>query len=389
MKLPRTWPFLFLFVAWGALEAWGQNVSFRDYVVPTSEAESLFVNLALDYDRLAETTRASDGSLDLAYRRFYDSLPFAYSVYVVGSWSRLLTAQGNYALSYRLNSEARVKKYLWNHRRFFLSLSALERYQRGDDRPGVSTTLGVGYGRFLTATSLRKAVRVETFLLKEGIISQRLPKENILNIAHIIRREREYREQYGSPAYRSYWYEDIEEEIRKSGVLTGEGLGAAGVLRIEEVLFRENIGERFVGYDLTLGLQQELLAASPGQPRTPSAVELAFRYARPIAWTTQVELEASGSAGIRRRPGERRTAQSRLSSGFLYELTNRIDFRVDYEFLWSREATGEVRTSHTLLPSFLFYLENEVRLLASLRLIKPRGEAWVQEFSLTLNYKAL
>jgi hypothetical protein len=45
--------------------------------------------------------------------------------------------------------------------------------------------------------------------------------------------------------------------------------------------------------------------------------------------------------------------------------------------------------SHAVLPSFLLYLEDQLRLVASVRLVKPVREAWRQEVALTLNYKAL
>ena len=57
-----------------------------------------------------------------------------------------------------------------------------------NDRPGLDATIVVGWGRFINATALRKAVRTE-----EGVISERLPKESMIDSGHIIEKETEYR----------------------------------------------------------------------------------------------------------------------------------------------------------------------------------------------------
>ena len=62
-----------------------------------------------------------------------------------------------------------------------------------NDRPGLDATIVVGWGRFINATALRKAVRIEDFLLEEGVISERLPKESMIDSGHIIEKEAEYR----------------------------------------------------------------------------------------------------------------------------------------------------------------------------------------------------
>ena len=54
-----------------------------------------------------------------------------------------------------------------------------------NDRPGLDATIVVGWGRFINATALRKAVRIEDFLLEEGVISERLPKESMIDSGHI------------------------------------------------------------------------------------------------------------------------------------------------------------------------------------------------------------
>src|SRR4030042_2343901 len=95
---------------------------------------------------------------------------------------------------------------------------------------------------------------IEDHLLSDKVISDYLPKETMINIANIIEREDEYKVKYGT-TYETQWFNDIEEEINKSGMLEGENVGSIGILRMRQVLFNinERVNQRYYGWDLTLG----------------------------------------------------------------------------------------------------------------------------------------
>ena len=155
-----------------------------------------------------------------------------------------------YNTNYQVNGDAGVKKYLMQNsavlKDLFGSVRASSNMLKDYDQPASSLTVGVGYGRFIEATDLAKAVRIEEFPIKEGELSDHLPKEAILEISKIINREGEYRDKYGE-TYEKEWYKDMETVMRKSNLLKEGGLGAIGILRIEEVLEREDIADRFYG----------------------------------------------------------------------------------------------------------------------------------------------
>ncbi|MBM3216192.1 hypothetical protein FJZ36_14905 [Candidatus Poribacteria bacterium] len=375
-------------LAWLPLSAaLAQNVSVRDYRVPVSRAQSLYLDFDYGYEREDGSTLSNDALVGVTYDRFYESLPFAYSLDVLGAWSRTLGPK-DYLYAYNSDAVGRVKKYVWKDRDLFGSVALHGAFQRTDDRPAYDTTVGIGWGRFINATSLRKAVRIDDFFVSEGVTTDRLPRQTMLRIASIIEREPEYRQRYGADTYKKYWYEDVEENVQRSGLLEGKSLGAAGVLRMEEVLFQENIADRYYGYDATLGIKYDLQTAKKGVKRSEPAADLSVRYARPIRWDTQV--------------GERLRVNSPMKSGefgrafdfssttsYLYELTNRVDFRADYLLGIAKEtADADLRFAHTLTPTFLFYIENEVRLLATVRVLKVAQDPWTHEYKLTLTYKA-
>ena len=48
--------------------------------------------------------------------------------------------------------------------------------RKGFDRPQADVFFGLGYGRFIDATALRKAVRIEDFYSKKALLAIFCPK---------------------------------------------------------------------------------------------------------------------------------------------------------------------------------------------------------------------
>lgn len=379
--------FACLFLSAMLPDARAQNVSIFDYKPPVSRARSLFFDLRYDYERDDGTALANDGDISFNYSRFYESLPFAYSIDADGVWSRSLLEDAA-SIYYAAAAEGRVKKYAWDEQSLFGSVSLNADYRKAFDRPASSVTVGIGWGRFINATALRKAERIDAFFSEENVTKRRLPAETLLEMAAAIERQREYVQRFGDDTYTKYWFEDLEKIVQKSGDLRGETIGASGALRMSEALYRENIGERYYGYDATLGLRYTLTQADSGADRPAPAADLSARYARPISWSSQIEGRAAWASPL---DGDFGTAyRLTASAGYLYEAMNRIDFRLDYRLDMERFADGgDTVVSHAATPSFLFYIENEVRLLVSLSLIRADGKPWRRELTLTLNFKAL
>ena len=368
-------------------DARAQNVSIFDYKPPVSRARSLFFDLRYDYERDDGTALVNDGDISFNYSRFYESLPFAYSVDADGVWSRALLENAA-SIYYAAAAEGRVKKYAWDEQELFGSVSLNADYRKAFDRPSSSVTVGIGWGRFINATALRKAVRIDAFFSEENVTERRLPAETLLEMAAAIERQREYVQRFGDDTYTKYWFEDIETIVQNSGYLRGETIGASGALRMSEALYRENIGERYYGYDVTLGLRYTLTQADAEADRPAPAADLSARYARPISWSSQIEGRAALASPLDSDFGS--AYRLSASTGYLYEAMNRIDFRLDYRLDMERFADGgNTVVSHTATPSFLFYIENEVRLLVSLSLVRADGKPWRRELALTLNFKAL
>jgi hypothetical protein len=241
----------------------------------------------------------------------------------------------------------------------------------------------VGYGRFIEATALAKAVRIEAFLIKEGELTDHLPKATILEISKIINREGEYEDRYGE-TYKKEWYRDMETIMYESGLLKEDGLGAIGIIRIEEVLEREDIADRFYGWDVTLGSKFDITTPFTGEGHSPINLDVSASYARPITWRWQISerisintpFDALGTA-----------FSSSLSSDISYELSNRVDLRLRHLIRLEKPEAENAEASHSFGLSFLYYIENNFNLVATQQIEKSPEEHITTNFTIALNYR--
>ena len=365
-----------------------QNVSVTDYQVPVSAADRLLIDFSMNHATSGSDATTSKGNIGGIYKRFYDSLPFGYSIDIIGSGlvdKNIVTDE--YNTNYQVNGDAGVKKYLMQNsaalKDLFGSVRASSNMLKDYDQPASSLTVGVGYGRFIEATDLAKAVRIEDFLIKEGELSDHLPKETILEISKIINREGEYRDKYGE-TYKKEWYKDMETVMRESNLLKEGGLDAIGILRIEEVLEREDIADRFYGWDVTLGSRFDITLPFTGQDRSPANLDVSASYARPIAWRWQVSERISMNTPF---DNFGTAFSSSLSSDISYELSNRIDVRLRHLLRLEKLEADDAKISHSLGASFIYYIENNLNLVVTEQITKAPEQDIISDFTVVLNYR--
>ena len=366
-----------------------QNVSVTDYQVPVSAADRLLIDFSMNHATTGSTATTSKGNIGGIYKRFYDSLPFGYSIDFIGSGLvDKNTETDEYGTNYQLNGDASVKKYLMENNPFlrdsFGSARVSSDMLRVYDRPASAVTLGMGYGRFIEATALAKAARVEAYLIEEEELSDHLPKDTILELSQIIQREDEYKDKFGD-VYKKEWYQDMEAVMTESGLLKEDGLSAIGVIRIEEILERENIADRFYGWDVTLGSKFDITTPYTDSERSIANLDVTASYARPIGWKWQISERLSLNTPF----DNLGTAFSMsLSSDISYELANRIDLRLRHLFLLSKPEVGNTENSHAFSGSFIYYIENNINLVVTEQIEIVPGEDISTNFIVLLNYRA-
>jgi len=362
-----------------------QNVSVTDYTVPTSSAYSLFIDPNYNLTVVGRKATANRGSIGMVYKTFYESLPIGYSIDIIGSGSfEKATDSDRYRNSYSVNAAARFKKFVWNERDFFGSVKLEGQFNKAYYYPATNVTIGVGYGRFIDATPLRKAVRMEDFLIKENVISGHLPKETMLNLGHIIERRSEYKDKYRD-TYQKNWFDDMEDAMRKSGMLKGDSVGAIGILRMQEVLTRERIFDRFYGWDATIGTKIDIILPQKGQERSNPSIDISVRYSQPISWAIQWNERLSVNSPFGGDFGD--VYNMSVDSDVAYELSNRINFVARHSITIDKAKGAGNLISNSLGLSFIYFLENHVNLVATEQLEKFGDEALTTNFVVSLNYR--
>lgn len=334
--------------------AFSQNVKVEDYQVPVSRAKLLRMNGYWNWNQVGDSVTNNSAAAGLIYRQFYSSLPFAWFFDADLSGGKNFS---QYQHSIKITSSAR--KYIWDERDLFafagIELSHLDYYKQ----IASNLTIGAGYGRYIDATALAKAVRIEEHLLRENIITDYLPKVTMIKIANIIDRQSEYINIYGE-TYENFWLFDIENEIRASGMLIGNHVGAIGILRIRQVLFNinEKVNNRYFGYDINIGSKFVLSTYDKSKSGSPN-LSISGRYSYPLGWRFQI----NGNFEIFTPMDSLffKQINSNLGLDFIFELSNRINFVANYK-LNTIKPYGQlnITINHIFSTSFLYYLENEI-----------------------------
>ncbi len=360
--------------------SFSQNVNVEDYQVPVSKANLLRINGYWNWNQIGDSVTNNSAAAGLIYRQFYSSLPFAWFLDADLSGGKNFS---KYQHSIKISSSAR--KYIWDEKDFFaftgLELTHFDYYKQ----IASNLTIGAGYGRYIDATALAKAVRIEEHLLKEKIITDYLPKVTMIKIANIIDRQSEYINIYGE-TYENIWLFDIENEIRASGMLIGNHVGAIGILRMRQVLFNinERVNNRYFGYDVNIGSKFILSTFDKSSSGSPN-LSISGRYSYPLGWRFQIngnfEIFSPMDSMFFRK------VNTNIGVDFIYELSNRINFVANYKLKASKQYNQlKFIIDHIFTTSFLYYLENEIYYGLTTSIQKIGDQKTVLGLAMTLQY---
>ena len=370
-------------IALGGSPLWA--VSPSDYDVPVSTAQQLRLGGTYSYAGSGSDTGTNDGSASLLYQRYYNSLPYAWDLNFHGVGQTRRTADGSQEGSYNLVAGPGIRKYFDPDGDLFYSGEVRVTGNSDFDRPTLDVTPGVGYGRFIRVTPLAQALRIEEFLLSEGLIGRSLPKETLLALAQVIERRNEFETEFGD-RYKVKWFQAMESVISGSGMLL-QGFGAVGSLRVDEVLFQEHVNERFTGWDMRTGVRVEALTKDADTPRQDPGLSFRVRYSRPLDWRSQFDFSAQYTSPF---SGDFGSKVFTLSSAvtYLYEVTNRIDFTVTNIVTASRsDPNAEATVVQQLRSGFIFFIENQINLNVTGTLGQERGEDPTQGLNVAIEYR--
>ncbi len=339
---------------------YGQKVKVTDYQVPISSARILRFNGGFNWQQTNKNGevfgRNSNGNGNLTFNYFYSSLPFAWFLDINAAGEKI-----NDKYSHDILISPRIQKYLWLDRDWFGFVKANLQHKNTFNQVYSDIYAGYGYGRFVDATALAKAVRIEEHLLRENVIGGYLPKETMIKIANIIEREQEYIGVYGA-TYETKWYNDIEDAIMESGLALGDHVGAIGILRIQQVLkgINERVNNHSYGWDLTTGVSYVVSTSNKHIKRPAPSLTIGGRYSYPITWRNQINARLDILTPIDSTFFKQ--FSMRGSAEYIYELSNKINFVTTYSIDYLKQPNQDALVIQSLRPGFLFYIENQIYL---------------------------
>ncbi len=346
---------------------WPQSAGAIDltkYTYPTSTSQEAYLNGAFNVNGNSIDTLETGYNFgaDASYDLFYRSLPFSYNLNATGNFSlnKAQEQDTERQEAYNVRVRTRANRYFNNEGKFFgFGATTAEyrklAYQDDADDPYWDVSAGLGYGRSIDATVLKQAYRMAQDFKRFGVVKSDVPDATLIELARIIDREDEFRSQYGPVEYRKYWYEAMEEVLQKAGVLAEGGLGAIGVLRIQEVL-DEPTGRRFYGWEVRAG-GGVVISDFAGEQGDPF-VDVNFDYSRPVSIDLQVNNSAYYNTVFQDDPVHR------IGDIFqvYYEVSNRIDWdntlAVDYLIPTTDGLENVLSLNFT--STYILYIENQL-----------------------------
>jgi len=338
-----------------------QAITLEDYVDPNSRYEDAYVNgsfraaneaanaTADDDDTTVDSVGDSiDLELDLDYER------------VNSTTQRVKTFSGNIGGSVKsddngtrdnLGADATLTydKYFEKYpKAFWFGSGTLDYLPDSEEEIAADATVGLGYGRVINATPLAKALRLVEEFQKYGLLSAYPADDVMLRVAQIINKEREYESRLGIDDYRTGWYQDIESEFETAGILADDGLGALGVIKIDEVLTEESISTRKHGWVARAGATA-IIQDHQGNDSEP-AFSLGFEYAKPYGYRGQLIDEATYLLG------DNSVFKNELS--YTYEISNTIDWENSWELILQQPDQGDDLMTNRLSSGFAYEISN-------------------------------
>ncbi|SLM31958.1 conserved exported hypothetical protein [Desulfamplus magnetovallimortis] len=349
---------------------YGMAIELTDYLDPDLQYQDAEIQALFNLKDGNQDQTSFNGSARMEYDMEYSTLPLKIEGYAKGEadFNRGADDEDSTARNFRFDAWSVGKKYLENDNsifgfgRFDLGLQDLENSNEND--PYAKVTVGMGYGRITTATPLMEAYRCVEDLKRYGIIKGELSNEYYLRLATVIAKENEYKSRYSLKEYEKYWYEAMERVFREAGVLTGESLGAMGIIRIQDILTDENVLRRKHGWEVGAGVDY-LISDYAGNEGDPG-LSLYAEYARPVGFKWQfIDRISYSTILVDWEFGDMDNTFTN-EAWLTYEITDKIDWTNLWELDIILASEGDDTYKNSLETGLRFYVSNTIDAVTTL-----------------------
>lgn len=333
------------------------GIEITDYKDPRSTWEEAYISALFNSKSGNQDQASFDLTLDAFYEHNFSSLPQTWQVHIDGETdlSRGAKKGDNTEDNTLANLRANLDTYFENKPNTFWFGQFETNYDDERDNPRIEVGAGIGYGRVINATPLAKVLRIEEELREHGVILGRMTDEEYLELAQIIDRESEYRGKFGADEYKSHWFSDFEEVLKRIGVLRDGALGAIGVLQMDRVLFDALPNTRKHGWLVRAGVGY-LVQNYEGDESDPS-LGATFEYAHPSGYKGQFINRIVYSTVF----GDDTNQFVTNTMSYSHEISDRISWINSWKMSWDiHEGEKEDIVRNGLSTAFRYYLANRI-----------------------------
>ena len=353
-----------------------QAIEMTDYKVIEGTYQESYLNGQLSVESGNQDQTSYKTHSDASTKNIYTTAPFSWEL--SGQFNVDASKGSNHGdsdeNSYDGTLSSRVDKYLKNDDTYFLygGLDLGYRKQVTADNPDdlfSKISGGAGYGRMYDATPLAIALRIVEDLTKYKVINKTLSDKGYIALAKVIDLQDEYRGKYGLREYKKYWYEDMEKALKSEGVLSGDALGAFGIVRINEIIDLEKISGRFHGWKARAGIGQ--IISNYNGKSEDATIDGEFDYGLPIGYESQFRETATISKILNDNSAIDYQFNNNIS--YTYEVSDRIDWENSWTLSMDAYNQGDNVVTNSLSTGFGYYLANRLKFSATLSLAKTDG----------------
>jgi len=351
-------------------------IEMTDYKVIEGTYQEAYINGALTIESGNQDQVSYNAHTDASLRNIYTTAPFAWELtgVVNADTSRGPNDEDDNEDSYDGLLSTRVDKYIKNDDTFFVYGGADAGYRKqlaadDADDPYFKVSAGAGYGRMYDATPLAVALRIAEDLKSYEIVNRNLDDKTLLALARVIDLEDEYKSKHGIVEYKKYWYKAMEDVLKKANFIGDGGLGAFGIVRINEIIDLEKISGRFHGWKVRAGAGQ-VVSNYDGESESTTA-DAEFDYGLPIGYQSQFRNKATFSKIL--DDDEAIDYQFKNSASYTYEVSDKIDWENSWTLGYDSYNHGDNVTTNLISTGFRYYIANRLTFNTTLSLSKVDG----------------
>jgi hypothetical protein len=352
------------------------NIQLTDYKVVEGSYTDAYLNAGLTLEGGNQDQTSYDAYIGANTNILYTTAAYAWSVNGIanGAWSRGPNDTDDAVHNYDAFISTKFDKYLFNDDTWFGYGSADIGYRKQStaskaDDPFLKIGAGMGYGRIYDATPLAKAMRIVEDLIGYRLIKANISEKAVLDMAKIIDLEDEFISKYGSNEYKKYWYQAMENSLKKSHALIGDNLGTFGIVRISEILDTQKVAPRYHGWKVRAGLGK-IISNYDGESEDPT-FDVGFEYDVPMGHEAQFTENALFSTVLNSDSNLIYTAQNQMT--YTYEISDRVDWENTWQLGYDAYDEGDNVMNNTLSTGFRYYLANRLTYNLTFSMAKTDG----------------